>query len=73
MNAAEHYQVLQTKPAGYAEIPHSALVAKRLSQCLNPVLPSGVHSKALEVYGCIFEVLGVCMMHHIDNFTIASF
>ena len=29
-------------------------VSKRLSQCLNPALPAGVHSKALEVYDQIY-------------------
>ncbi|KAJ4295994.1 hypothetical protein N0V88_004696 [Collariella sp. IMI 366227] len=31
---------------------------KRLSQCLNPSLPSGVHQKTLEVYSFIFSVIG---------------
>ncbi|KAF4556218.1 Dopey-like protein [Elsinoe fawcettii] len=39
-------------------IPHSALVSLRLAQCLNPSLPSGVHQKALDVYACIFNLLG---------------
>lgn len=39
-------------------IPAKALVAKRLSQCLNPSLPSGVHQKALEVYNYVFTVIG---------------
>ena len=30
-------------------IPHEVTVSKRLSQCLNPALPSGVHKTALEV------------------------
>lgn len=34
------------------------MVAKRLSQCLDPSLPSGVHQKAIEVYGYIFSVIG---------------
>lgn len=34
------------------------MVAKRLAQCLDPTLPSGVHQKALEVYNYIFEVIG---------------
>jgi len=32
-------------------------VAKRLSQCLNPALPSGVHARALEVYSHILLVI----------------
>lgn len=33
-------------------------MSKRLSQCLNPTLPSGVHQKALEVYRYIFDTIG---------------
>lgn len=33
-------------------------VAKRLSQCLHPALPSGVHLKALETYRQVFLILG---------------
>ena len=32
-------------------------MAKRLSQCLNPALPSGVHARALEVYSHILLVI----------------
>ena len=39
-------------------VPSQAIVAKRLAQCLNPSLPSGVHQKALEVYGFIFTMIG---------------
>lgn len=39
-------------------IPHKLTVAKRLSQCLNPALPSGVHTRAIEVYALIFETIG---------------
>ena len=39
-------------------IPAKVLVAKRLSQCLNPSLPSGVHQKALEVYNYVFSIIG---------------
>src|SRR5712672_1387302 len=31
------------------EIPRKVIVAKRLSQCLNPALPTGVHQRALDV------------------------
>ncbi|MCJ1250740.1 hypothetical protein MMC30_007968 [Trapelia coarctata] len=51
-------KALQSKPAGTVEIPHRTLVAKRLSQCLNPVLPAGVHQKTLDVYAYIFAALG---------------
>lgn len=39
-------------------VPRKTLVAKRLAQCLNPALPSGVHTKTLEVYGLIFQIAG---------------
>lgn len=39
-------------------IPHKHVVAKRLSQCLNPALPGGVHTKALEVYALILTRIG---------------
>lgn len=42
----------------YQIIPCKLLLGKRLSQCLNAALPAGVHIKALEVYDCIFGVLG---------------
>lgn len=35
-------------------IPRSLLLSKRLAQCLNPALPSGVHHRALSVYRQIF-------------------
>lgn len=53
-------QALQARPQGVAEIPHKKVVAKRLAQCLDPDLPSGVHQKTLEVYGYVFSVLKVC-------------
>lgn len=56
---ADGYKALSVKPSGFTEIPHKFLVAKRLSQCLNPVLPSGVHQKTLEVYSYVFSTLGV--------------
>jgi hypothetical protein len=43
----------------FKEIPMKLLIAKRLAQCLNPALPSGVHSKCLEVYSLIFNIIGV--------------
>ncbi|KAI9057020.1 hypothetical protein FKP32DRAFT_1598504 [Trametes sanguinea] len=42
----------------FKEIPRKLIVAKRLSQCLNPALPNGVHQRALDVYSHIFAVLG---------------
>lgn len=43
----------------FKEIPRKLVVAKRLSQCLNPALPTGVHQRALELYAHIFSVIGV--------------
>ncbi|RDX51932.1 hypothetical protein OH76DRAFT_1400831 [Lentinus brumalis] len=42
----------------FKEIPRKLVVSKRLSQCLNPALPNGVHQRALDVYSHIFAVLG---------------
>ncbi|KAH6916730.1 Dopey, N-terminal-domain-containing protein [Coprinopsis sp. MPI-PUGE-AT-0042] len=43
----------------FKEIPKKLIVAKRLAQCLNPALPTGVHQRALEVYTHILSVLGL--------------
>ena len=43
----------------YKEIPRKLILSKRLSQCLNPALPTGVHQRALDVYSHILAVLGV--------------
>lgn len=51
-------KALSLKPSGFTEIPRKHLIAKRLSQCLNPILPSGVHQKTLEVYAYVFSTLG---------------
>ncbi|KAJ8503598.1 hypothetical protein ONZ45_g10714 [Pleurotus djamor] len=42
----------------FKEIPRKLIVSKRLSQCLNPALPTGVHQRALEVYAHLLAVLG---------------
>ncbi|KAH7907786.1 Dopey, N-terminal-domain-containing protein, partial [Hygrophoropsis aurantiaca] len=42
----------------FKEIPHKLVVAKRLAQCLNPALPTGVHQRALDVYTYILSVVG---------------
>ncbi|TIA85253.1 hypothetical protein E3P99_04039 [Wallemia hederae] len=42
----------------YNEIPHKLVISKRLSQCLNPALPAGIHQKALEIYDKLFSVIG---------------
>ncbi|KAL2064802.1 hypothetical protein VTL71DRAFT_3942 [Oculimacula yallundae] len=49
---------LQAHPKEIKAVPSKAIVAKRLAQCLNPALPSGVHQKALEVYAFIFSMIG---------------
>ncbi|KAF3921998.1 hypothetical protein ABW20_dc0105088 [Dactylellina cionopaga] len=41
-----------------AVIPAKSVVSKRLAQCLNSRLPSGVHQKALEVYSSVFLIIG---------------
>ncbi|MCJ1287708.1 hypothetical protein MMC26_007060 [Xylographa opegraphella] len=51
-------KAIQNKPSDTNIIPHKALISKRLSQCLNPLLPSGVHQKTLDVYTHIFNSLG---------------
>nr|XP_031863087.1 uncharacterized protein CI109_001565 [Kwoniella shandongensis]KAA5530159.1 hypothetical protein CI109_001565 [Kwoniella shandongensis] len=52
-------KTLQTPSPPYTEIPRKLIVAKRLAQCLNPALPSGVHQRALDVYAYIFSIIGV--------------
>ncbi|KAL8388474.1 hypothetical protein RB595_009219 [Gaeumannomyces hyphopodioides] len=51
-------KALQARTSAITTVPSKALVAKRLSQCLNPTLPSGVHQKTLEVYHYIFTMMG---------------
>ncbi|KAJ5387844.1 hypothetical protein N7509_010385 [Penicillium cosmopolitanum] len=50
-------KALQTHPPTNRSSPHKVIVSKRLAQCLNPSLPSGVHQKALEVYTYIFGLI----------------
>jgi hypothetical protein len=47
----------------FKEIPRKLIVAKRLAQCLNPALPTGVHQRALDVYSHILAVLGVSVTY----------
>ncbi|XP_029820807.1 protein dopey-2 [Manacus vitellinus] len=42
----------------YSLLPRRLIISKRLSQCLHPALPSGVHLKALETYEIIFKIIG---------------
>ncbi|CAA9988010.1 conserved Plasmodium protein, unknown function [Plasmodium knowlesi strain H] len=39
----------------FVDVSSKFLLFRRLSQCLNPLLPSGVHSKALIIYSVIFK------------------
>lgn len=50
-------QTFQAYPQ-FNVIPRKLIVAKRLSQCLNPALPSGVHQRALDAYAHILGVIG---------------
>ncbi|PNH29210.1 hypothetical protein VD0002_g2145 [Verticillium dahliae] len=51
-------RALQARHNSITTVPSKAAVAKRLAQCLNPSLPSGVHQKALEVYNYVFTTIG---------------
>uniref|UniRef100_A0A8C6VLN5 DOP1 N-terminal domain-containing protein n=2 Tax=Elapinae TaxID=42168 RepID=A0A8C6VLN5_NAJNA len=42
----------------YSLLPRRLIISKRLSQCLHPALPTGVHIKALESYEVIFKIIG---------------
>lgn len=54
---AKLLKTLQSHPT-YPVVPHKHTVAKRLSQCLNPALPQGVHQRALEVYAHVLTTIG---------------
>lgn len=43
----------------YSLLPKRLIISKRLSQCLHPALPIGVHLKALETYEIIFKIIGI--------------
>ena len=47
-----------TKVGKLAVIPEKATIARRLAQSMNPILPSGVHRKALDVYRIILARIG---------------
>ena len=57
----------------FKEIPRKIVVAKRLSQCLNPALPTGVHQRALDVYAHILGVIGVSISCHIFSGSSSQF
>ncbi|KAK1810988.1 hypothetical protein LTR12_014661 [Friedmanniomyces endolithicus] len=52
-------KAIQSHPKDAPILPHTEGVAYKLAQCLNPLLPSGVHQKALEVYTYIFQTFGL--------------
>jgi len=39
-------------------IPEKALLARRLAQSVNPILPNGVHRRALDAYRVILARIG---------------
>ncbi|KAI6208422.1 Protein pad-1 [Aphelenchoides besseyi] len=41
----------------FSDIPKIIFVSKRISQCLHPTLPMGVHRKALETCNICFDIL----------------
>jgi len=51
-------QRILTKYSQLPVIPDKILVAKRLFQCLNSSLPSGVHLTTLQTYELIFSRIG---------------
>lgn len=57
----------------FKDIPRKVIVAKRLAQCLNPALPTGVHQRALDVYSHIFAVLGVCNIPYVLHSEIMTY
>jgi len=52
-------QAIQSGPKDVPFLPHTDDIARKIAQCLNPALPSGVHQKALELYYHIFSTFGV--------------
>ncbi|EKX36635.1 hypothetical protein GUITHDRAFT_78784, partial [Guillardia theta CCMP2712] len=46
------------KMGSLSVIPDKALVARRLAQCTNSILPSGVHRKALDAYRVLLTRIG---------------
>lgn len=56
------------------DIPRKKLLFKRLNQCLNPVLPAGIHNKALETYALVFERISrENMVRDFDFLTLGLF
>ena len=57
----------------YTTIPRKLVLAKRLAQCLNPALPTGVHQKVLEVYDQIFCRLGPALADDLPTYSSGLF
>jgi hypothetical protein len=57
-------KALQAQPSDINIIPDKRTVARRLAQCLNPSLPSGVHQKTLELYDLVFALQGKDNLSH---------
>ncbi|KAI8872060.1 hypothetical protein GQ42DRAFT_114769, partial [Ramicandelaber brevisporus] len=49
-------RALQMQPDLHV-VPYKHVVAKRLAQCLNPAVPTGIHKQALELYSYILGTL----------------
>ncbi|KAK4703671.1 hypothetical protein P7C70_g2546, partial [Phenoliferia sp. Uapishka_3] len=64
---AKLLKCLQGYPT-FLVIPHKLTVAKRLSQCLNPALPTGVHQRALDVYTHILTTIGPIVLGIYERF-----
>ena len=54
-------------------IPHRDVLSKRLFQCLNPILPTGVHQKALEVYSLMFASCPADFIEQVSLWSVALF
>lgn len=55
-------------------IPKREILCKRLNQCLNPLLPAGVHIKVLETYSIIFECISrEELINHFTEYTLGLF
>mmetsp|Transcript_12924 Transcript_12924/g.51598 ORF Transcript_12924/g.51598 Transcript_12924/m.51598 type:complete len:1773 (-) Transcript_12924:44-5362(-) len=51
-------QKVFTRYSQFPLIPLKLTFSKRMAQCLNPALPSGVHLKALQIFKHVFERIG---------------
>lgn len=58
----QRVQRILTKYSQLPVVPDKILVAKRLFQCLNSSLPSGVHLTTLQTYELIFSRIGAARL-----------